>query len=320
MKYLSLGLEYDTGNWVYPKYIRISNDKSNYVILGGTIGKKIENKNLKITVDVVNNSCYSYSRGGDINTYSTGIGLVVGKKTYRFDIITRNLLRILSTHGLDDGKILNGTYKLIGHEGSGSFCLIPENTAEDIIKTEISGVYYDATKQFSKNMIPGHLYVTKNKSLMLCVATNLDFWSKNLRCGSYYDFYWRLVNYSETPKKVKILIKITNSTVLDILGPGTNSIQEIIGKTNILKLQNCIYSERYAGKDLGPYIPDNGRTFEESLLGIKTHYDYYFIDNLFLNDPTKKIELIHNLKNNERCKLIKTRNQELEKLEKKLGL
>lgn len=316
MKYLSLGLEYNTGKWVYPEKIYLN---SPILLQDERFGWEIKNENLKISIEMNFEYLFNYFCGGHAVT-RCGVALIVGEKKYKFNILTRNFIRILISKGSEDGKTLNGTYKLIKYERSDFFGLIPENTAEDLFKTEISAIYNDTTRHFSKNMIPGHLYITKNKKLVLCVATDLNFWSTSpLLNGSYYDFWWRLVKYSSTPKKVKVLIRVENSKILDTIGPGTRSVQEVVRKMGILKSSIAgIYSDKYAGKDLGPYLPDDGRTFEETVLGIGTYYDYYFIGEVLTNDPNKKNRLLHNIRENGWNK--KFKNPELEKLYKKLGL
>lgn len=331
MKYLNFGYEYSKCSWVYPDCIYITKKQGKYRSLKfateSTLGDvdrsdylEIPNKGLRILANFTKNYTNSCWCWGSLMTVSSGFGLEYKGDIYPFRIENNNLLAILQSQGIEDGR-LRGTYKISELGGMGKYRLIPEGTPEDIIKTEISDVYYDKTKPFTKKMKPGHLYITKTKQLMLCLGSDLDYYSKELDSGSYMDYYWRLCNYSDTPRKVKILVDIWNSSRLDDIEKfGVKSIQGLLGNKDF---KGEIYSDKYAGKDLGPYLSDDGRTIKECLLGVDTWYDYHFLEDLFMVDPDKKKCLIDYIKSEdgERIKnaTIK-RNPEISKLLGKLGL
>lgn len=335
MKYLNFGYEYSKCSWVYPDCIYITKKQGKYwskefatesTLMDFPEGikrsdyQKIPNKGLKIFANFTKNYTNSFWCWGSLMTTSSGFGLEYKGEIYPFNVENNNLLAILQSYGVEDGR-LQGTYKISELGRMGRYRLIPEGTAEDIVKTEISKVYYDKSRSFTKKMKPGHLYVTKTKQLMLCLGSDLDYYSKELDSGSLIDYYWRLNRYSDTPRKVKILIDIWNSSRLDdIEKSGAKSIQNLIRNT---EFHGEVYSDKYAGKDLGPYLSDDGRTFKECLLGIDTKYDYHFLEGLFMDDPGKKKCLIDYIKseNGERIKndTLK-RNPEISKLLGRLGL
>lgn len=335
MKYLNFGYEYSKCSWVYPDCIYITKKQGKYrsaeFVTESTLGEipsdvdrgdylEIPNKGLRILANFTRSYTNSFWFWGSLMTSSSGFGLEYKGNIYPFRIENSNLLAILQSQGIEDGR-LRGTYKISELGGMGKYRLIPEGTPEDITKTEISEVYYDNTKPFTKKMKPGHLYITKTKQLMLCLGSDLDYYSKELDSGSYLDYYWRLNRYSDTPRKVKLLVDIWNSTRLDdIEKSGVKSIQDLLRNNNF---RGEVYSDKYAGKDLGPFLSDDGRTFKECLLGVDTGYDYHFIDGLFVDDPGKKKCLIDYIKseNGERIKndALK-RNPEISKLLGKLGL
>lgn len=335
MKYLNFGYEYSKCSWVYPDCIYITKKQGKYwskeFATESTFENfpegiersdyiKIPNKGLRILANFTKSYTNSFWCWGSLMTSSSGFGLEYKGEIYPFKIDNNNLLAILQSQGIEDGR-LQGTYKISELGGMGRYRLIPEGTAEDIVKTEISRVYYDKSKPFTKKMKPGHLYITKTKQLMLCLGSDLDYYSKGLDSGSYSDYYWRLNGYSDTPRKVKVMINLWNSSRLDdIEKSGAKSIQDLLRNT---KFYGEVFSDKYAGKDLGPYLSDDGRTFKECLLGVDTKYDYHFLEGLFVDDPEKKKYLIEYIKseNGERIKndALK-RNPEIGKLLGRLGL
>lgn len=335
MKYLNFGYEYSKCSWVYPDCIYITKKRGKYGSLKfateSTLSEipldvdisdylKLPNKGLRILANFTKSYTNFSWVWGSLMTVSSGFGLEYKGNIYPFRIDNNNLLAILQSQGVEDGR-LKGTYKISELGRMGRYRLIPENTPEDIVKTEISKVYYDKSKPFTKRMKPGHLYITKTKQLMLCLGCDLDYYSKEIDSGGYIDYYWRLCKYSDTPRKVKLMINIWNSSRLDdIERSDAESIQDLLRNKNF---QGEIYSDIYAGKDLGPYLSDDGRTFKECLLGVNTRYDYHFLEGLFVDDPEKKKCLIDYIKseNGERIKndTLK-RNPEISKLLGKLGL
>lgn len=337
MKYLNFGYEYSKCSWVYPDCIYITKKQGKYrsaeFVTESTLGEipldvdrsdylEIPNKGLRILANFTKSYTNSFWCWGSLMTSSSGFGLEYKGEIYPFKIENNNLLAILQSCGVEDGR-LQGTYKISELGGMGRYRLIPEGTAEDIVKTEISKVYYDKSKPFTKKMKPGHLYLTKTKQLMLCLGSDLDYYSKDLNCCTYNntDYYWRLNGYSDTPRKIKVMINIWNSSRLDdIEKSGAKSIQDLLRNTDF---SGEVFSDKYAGKDLGPYLHDDGRTFKECLLGVDTRYDYHFLEGLFVDDPEKKKCLIEYIKseNGERIKndALK-RNPEISKLLGRLGL
>lgn len=337
MKYLNFGYEYSKCSWVYPDCIYITKKQGKYwskdFATGSTLNNlpegvnkddydTIPNKNLKILANFTKNYTCSFWHWGSLLTGSSGFGLEYKRNLYQFKVENNNLLAILQSQGIEDGRLC-GTYKISELGKMGRYKLIPEGTPEDIFKTEVSKVYYDKSKPFTKKMKPGHLYITKTKQLMLCLGCDLDYYSKELYPGSYRDYYWRINNYSDTPRKVKIMIHIWDSNCFeDIERTSASSIQDLLRDKKFRRSED-IYSNEYAGKDLGPYLLDDGRTFKECLLGVDTRYDYHFIEGLFVDDPKKKECLIKYL-NSENGKRVNKdtlkRNPEIGKLLGRLGL
>lgn len=335
MKYLNFGYEYSKCSWVYPDRIYITKKRGKYgsleFVTESTLGEiplgidrsdylEQPNKGLRILANFTKSYANSFWFWGSLMTSSSGFGLEYKGNIYPFKIENNNLLAILQSQGIEDGR-LQGTYKISELGKMGKYKLIPEGTPEDITKTEISKIYYDKTKPFTKKMKPGHLYITKAKQLMLCLGSDLDYYSKELASGGCMDYYWRLNSYSDTPRKVKILVNIWSSSQLDnIEKSGAKSIQDLLVNKNF---RGEVYSDKYAGKDLGPYLSDDGRTFKECLLGVDTYYDYHFLEGLCMVDPEKKKCLINYIKseNGERIKnCVLKRNPEINKLFERLGL
>lgn len=337
MEYLNFGYEYSKCSWVYPDCIYITKKRGNYwskeFATESTFKNfpegvnmidylKIPNKGLKIFANFTKGHTNSLWCWGSLMTFSSGFGLEYKGEIYRFNVDNRNLLAILQSQGIEDGK-LKGTYKISELGKMGRYKLIPEGTPEDIFKAEISKVYYDKSKPFTKKMKPGHLYITKTKRLMLCLGSDLDYYSKDLNCCPYnnINYYQRLYNYSDTPRKIKIMVDLFNSSRLDDIEKSeVKSVQDLLRNT---EFYGEVFSDKYAGKDLGPYLSDDGRTFRECLLGVDINYDYHFIDGLFMVDPEKKECLIKYIKS-ENGEQIKNsalkRNPEVGKLLGRLGL
>lgn len=328
MKHINFGYEFSKYSWVYPDYLYLDGFKRAYTEAtlknGGnsTTGyKKIPNKELKISANFVTKDYVcSYWRSGALLTTTSGFGIIDNKITVPFSIENTNLIAILQTHGVEEEK-LRGTYKLIETGTIGTYRLIPEGTAEDNFKTEISKVYYDRTKPFTKKMKPGHLYITRTKQLILCVATDQDYYSKVLDGGCYMNYYFRIRSYSDTPRKVKLLANFKTAERFDNLDKcGITSIQDfIIGN----RFSYDIYSDNFAGKDLGPYLQDDGRLYKEIMMAGngKVNADLCFIDNLFSDHPEMKGEIIKYLSENKDIKHeLGNKNPEASKLFRRLGI
>ena len=337
MKYLNFGFEYSKCSWVYPDCIYLIDDlktittdwtlKSCYPNVLVSDCKKIPNKGLKVFVNFTKNYVSSYWKWGQLLTGSQGLGIIYDKKLYTVRVDTKNLLALLQTQGVDEDGMLRGTYKLSLLGGMGCYRFVPEDTLEDNFKTNISKVYHDKTKPFTKKMKPGHLYITKTRQLMLCLGNNLDFYSKSLDPGGYYGYYTRLSDYSDTPRKIKLLFNLWDSERFDeVENAGIKTVQEFLTYKG-LSDQGYIYSDDYAGKDLGPYLQDDGRSFFSSLTGrcknLHLYSDYSFIEGLFYKDEERKNSVIEYLKSKDgerhKNETIK-RNSEISKLLGRLGL
>ena len=328
MKHINFGYEFSKYSWVYPDYLYLDKFKRAYteVLLknGGisTTGyKKIPNKELKISANFATKDYVcSYWKWGALLTNTSGFGIIDDKITVPFPIENTNLIALLQTQGVEEGK-LRGTYKLIETGTKGTYRLIPEGTAEDIFKTEVSKIYYDRTKPFTKKMKPGHLYITRTKQLILCVATDQDYYSKVLDGGSYMNYYFRIRSYSDTPRKVKLLANFGTAERFDTLDKcGITSIQDLIIDG---RFRYEIYSDGFAGKDLGPYLQDDGRSYKESMMSGngEVYADLCFIDNLFSDHSGIKGKIINYLSENKDIKNeLNRQNSEASKLFGKLGL
>lgn len=334
----NIGFEFSRCSWVLPNYVYVFNNKGINNLYGTVITEetwkhispkdkqhyvKIRNEGLKIKAELINSTPYSYWRGGNLVTHSEGIGIKIENSVCPLNIENKNLLSVLQNSGISDGY-LGGTFKLsIIDYTRNVFKLIPEDTRENEWKTRISEIYYDTSKPFSKTMIPGHLYISKTKKLWLCVSTDLNYYSKNLPGG--YSLYSRLYSYSDIPRKVKMLVLLSPDLKDELESGKINTIQDYISLKTFGWGREAIYSDKYAGKDLGLYLSDDGTSWKNCILGLKNkenlNYRIYFLENLFIDDQDLKTSLINQLNENQRLKEdASNRNPETNKLYEKLGV
>lgn len=255
--------KYSIGNWIFPEYVC----------------GNIKNENLKIRANVSDRDVYTYWRQGYCVTRGyDNLGILKGNKIHKIIVRTQNLFKIVQDLKQEDG-LLPGTYKLLEVK-EGIYDIVPEGILEELIKTSYSKIYNSKRFPFTKKMIPGHIYASRNKVILVCIGSGLDYYSK-ISCKIYgRRFYFNLMNYSDIPKKVKILIPINFERDRKF-----KTIQEL-AQQYINDSQ--IYSDSYAGKDLGPYLSDDGRPWEDYILDNPNkenmHGSWFFINELYRKD------------------------------------
>lgn len=255
--------KYSIGNWIFPEYVC----------------GNIKNEKLKIRANVSDGGVHTYWRqgycitGGDDN-----IGIFTKNKIHKITVRTNNLFKIVQELKQEDG-LLPGTYKL-SEVKEEIYDIVPEGIPEEVIKTGYSRIYNSKRFPFTKKMIPGHIYASRNKVIWVCIGSGLDYYSKHT-CKTYgRRFYLNLTNYSDIPRKVKILIPIDFERDRKF-----KTIQEL-AQQHINEGQ--IYCDSYAGKDLGPYLSDDGRPWEDYMLDNPRKDDmhgcWFFINELYRKD------------------------------------
>lgn len=324
MKYLSFGNEYAKGNWVYPEILRLN--KANEMITGipdEGCDIIIKNDGFKIEVNLYgSNYIHSHYVDGILSTYCEGLGLRYKDKLYNFFIRNSDLLKIMQLYGNGTSE-LSEEFKFMRLGNSRAYSLIPKNSEEDIFKSEISKVYHDKTIPFTKKMKSGHLYISKTKKLFVCIAPKLDLYLTHTS-GPFYSSY-DLAKYSKTPRKVKMLGVIYDSKTLEDIEHTNKSLQEFIINQPKVFASHYVYSEDYAGKDLGPYLIDDGRTWKECIMTRKTDdtfpFSNVFLENLILDDPVRRENIKRILKNYpELIEKTKRVNSNAKELFEKLGV
>ena len=310
MDILNLGYTYDKYVWVFPEYIYYKSNRTHTQATTKAFMenrgfdlvdfKKIPNKGLKISVDFMKGPyVHTHWNWGYLMTGSKGLGIIIENEVYEINIETGNLLKLLQTQGVEDG-CLNGTYKISESGSKGKYRLVPENTNEDIVKTQITDIYWSKKTRFTTKLIPGHLYIGKNKNLILCVDSRLNYYSEYILDGSY-SYFPGIRYYTKTPRKINLVLNITSpDTLNDIKNCGISSVQEIVSDKSKPIRRPKICSCSYAGKDLGPFLKDDGRTFIEYMKDASYEYrDYHFIEKLFLVNSKIKQKVIEFLRSSE---------------------
>lgn len=256
--------KYSIGNWIFPEYVC----------------GNIKNENLKIRANVSDyRDVYTYwKQGYCITRGNENLGILNGDKIHKIMVRTQNLFKIVQDLKQEDG-LLPGTYKLLELK-EGIYDIVPEGMPEEIIKTGYSKIYNSKRFPFTKKMIPGHIYASRNKVVWVCIGSCLDYYSK-ISCKTYgKGFYFNLKYYSDIPRKVKILIPIDFERDRKF-----KTIQEL-AQQYINYSQ--IYSDSYAGKDLGPYLSDDGRPWEDYMQDNPNKEDmsrsWFFINELYRKD------------------------------------
>lgn len=256
--------KYSIGNWIFPEYVC----------------GNIKNENLKIRANVSDyRDVYTYwKQGYCITRGNENLGILNGDKIHKIMVRTQNLFKIVQDLKQEDG-LLPGTYKLFELK-EGIYDIVPEGMPEEIIKTGYSKIYNSKRFPFTKKMIPGHIYASRNKAVWVCIGSCLDYYSK-ISCKTYgKGFYFNLKYYSDIPRKVKILIPIDFERDRKF-----KTIQEL-AQQYINYSQ--IYSDSYAGKDLGPYLSDDGRPWEDYMQDNPNKEDmsrsWFFINELYRKD------------------------------------
>ena len=256
--------KYSIGNWIFPEYVC----------------GNIKNENLKIKANVSDGGVYTYWRQGDCITSgdNDNLGVLEGNKIYNITVRTNNLFKIVQDLKQEDG-LLPGTYKLSEVKDE-IYDIVPEGIPEEVIKTGYSKIYNSKRFPFTKKMIPGHIYASRSKVIWVCIGSGLDYYSKCTDKTYGKGFYFNLHNYSDTPRKVKILIPINFERDRKF-----KTIQEL-AQQHINRGQ--IYCDSYAGKDLGPYLSDDGRPWEDYMLDNPRkedmHGSWFFINELYRKD------------------------------------
>ena len=210
----------------------------------------------------------------------TGMTFSATKKSYKKPTkkVSKVVKPTLQDLKQEDG-LLPGTYKLLELK-EGIYDIVPEGIPEEIIKTGYSKIYNSKRFPFTKKMIPGHIYASRNKVVWVCIGSGLDYYSK-ISCKTYgKGFYFNLKYYSDIPRKVKILIPIDFERDRKF-----KTIQELAQQ--YIK-DSQIYSDSYAGKDLGPYLSDDGRPWEDYMQDNPNKEDmgrrWFFINELYRKD------------------------------------
>ena len=256
--------KYSIGNWIFPEYVC----------------GNIKNENLKIRANVSDGYYIStyWTQGECITRGGDDLGILKGGNIYSIKVRTQNLFKIVQDLKQEDG-LLPGTYKL-SEVKKGIYDIVPEGIPEEIIKTGYSKIYNSKQFPFTKKMIPGHIYASRDKVTWVCIGSGLDYYSKISYKTYGRLFTFNLINYSDIPRKVKILIPIDFERDRKF-----KTIQEL-AQQYINDSQ--IYSDSYAGKDLGPYLSDDGRPWEDYILDNPNkkdmHGSWFFINELYRKD------------------------------------
>lgn len=233
---------FDKDSWIFPENIYIDN-------------RKIKNSGLRIKADSLNQDNVFYWGSYYFQNF-TFLGVFLDNKIYRINIETENLLKIIQYSGIDINGFIRGTFRLSRIKGKyyDVYRLIPEDSSEFEVKNEISTIYNNSSN-FTSNMIPGHVYISKCGFLYLCLKSDVD---------SYMSSYW-FPNLLERPEKKKILQYISPEVLSIIDKCSSKTFSEFFDKLNSngeLKniRSNGIYfhSSKYYGKDLGKlFEPDD---------------------------------------------------------------
>lgn len=271
--------EYSAGDWIFPEIVC----------------DNLKNRGLKIKANVSLGNTWTYWMLGHCVTRGSegDICIVKNNKIYDIRVETSNLFKIVQNLKIDENGFLPGTYKLLELKDN-IYKIIPEGTPEEILKTRYSKIYNSKSIPFTKKMIPGHIYVSKNKKLYICLGSNFDYYSKLSYRPYGFGFYHNLINYSDIPRKVKILFSIDYERDSKI-----KTIQEL-AYSDINS--GSIFCDSFSGKDLGQYLLDDGRPWEDYMLDHPKKDDifgcWFFINELYRKESDfNKILRKHNPEN-----------------------
>lgn len=225
---------FDPDTWVIPETVEVS-------------GIKIKNSGLKIVFDPLNPEAIRFS-GSDYHECWSCLGIILKNGSIlHISIETQNLFKVTQYSGIVMEGFLKGTYKLsrMKNKINNVYRLIPEDSRENLWKSEISNIYQDS-KKFTSKMIPGHLYISKSKALYICLKEKLLDYSS--------DFPLKL-ELEEKPKEQKYLLEITPDIKDRIDRISPKNFQELMEKVhNPFPYSDRFYSKGFLGKDLGKVV------------------------------------------------------------------
>ena len=235
---------FDSDTWIIPDSISVN-------------GELIKNSGLKIKADFLNPKSIRSWGNYYYENWNT-LGVLYKNKLLGINIRTSNLLRIIQyCGGISESGFLKGTYRLTKMKGKvyDIFNLIPEDSRENLFKSEVSKIYYDSKLPFTCKMIPGHLYVSKCGYLYICIKNKILTYASN---------GWSL-GLSDVPKQEKVLMVLTEKRKreLDRISPKTfqEFMQKFINNKDIdTYIGICTFSYKFSGKDLGQLFTDDELT------------------------------------------------------------
>lgn len=280
-------------NWIFEKKLFLFSDKvhdkhkvvieSRYYPRNLTL-VEIENKNLKIKVDILNPSSrflYSYYD----NFEHKNVGLLYNNIIYTFNVEIKNLLEVIQYSRISKNGELEGTFKLVKVSGRQVqvLRLVPEDSSEHKFKLKISETYFSSLKPWTSKWKSGHIYINKRGILYLCLLDDISYYSKFNTLSYLYDNPIK-------KKKVLILGKDNYNRVVESKMDSISSILDLIFKRGFHYL--CYYStdldQKHLGKDLGMIM--KGCSLKE-YASDKEHSKYLTIDLLLANNIWKKSKI-----------------------------
>lgn len=257
-------------------------------------GTEIKNSGFKIQVDLLDLSqvCDFYVCSGYYKSY---IRLKVisndPNSGTSLRVETKNLLMAIQYSGIESNGFLGGTYRLnIIHRSLNVYGLIPEDSIECKVKSEVSDIFYDKDYPFkSKGMIPGHLYISKSKLLFLYVGELKDI-----------EIIDKIYIYGINPGiNHKGIIYITDRRIYDILVKNIQNFKDLCIRSRDSSIIRCV-SMNYSGKDLGEFYPGSDlKNCVSNSKDLELYPTYlFFIDNLWKTNESVRNELLNRIENN----------------------
>lgn len=161
--------------WVIPEQILLIKTDS----FGRTSTVRIKNSGIKVIADFMSLDSIAYNPWEGCCQSRSRLGIIdESGDICRIIIWTNNLFKSIQYSGISKDGILGGTFRLCRVSGRirDIYRLIPEDTAECEFKSKISEKYFDGKSGFTKNMIPGHLYILKSSrnTLYICIKSNIS--------------------------------------------------------------------------------------------------------------------------------------------------
>lgn len=267
---------FDPTRWVIPESI----------YSGKTM---ISNSGLRVKADFLNPNSVRF--WGDYYESWNTLGIYHKNEFLKVDISTENLLKVIQYCGISEQGYLNGTFKLSRIPGKirDIFRLIPEDSRENLVKSEISKVYFNPGSSFTRKMIPGHLYVSKSGDLFLCV--------KNRGLDYSYSKWFLGIDSNPKPKKILVFLNRELKRELDRVSPKT--LYEFANQVDSFWRYVVIRSYEFSGKDLGQIVlPDElGNLLDSPKIVSKADHSVLLFDELWKTNNLVREELKKRIKN-----------------------